>query len=66
VLRNPNNRPQTISIKLQDTFELPANAPQDYVAKSPWKADVSRTAIELHAREAQEFILAPFEVLTWM
>ena len=53
----------SISIKLQDAFELPPNAPQEYVAKSPW-ADSNRTAIDLHAREVHEFNLAPFEVLT--
>jgi hypothetical protein len=64
VLRNPSDHPQSIRIQLQDAFELPPDSPRDYTAKSPWKEDAARPAIELHAREAHEFQLAPFEVLT--
>jgi hypothetical protein len=53
-----------IRVKLQDAFELPPGAAQEYVAKSPWKEDASRPAIVLHAKQAHEFHLAPFEVLT--
>ncbi|HEY1986381.1 MAG TPA: enterotoxin [Terracidiphilus sp.] len=64
VLRNPNDHPQTIRIQLQDVFELPPDSPRDYTAKSPWKDDAGRPATDLRAREAHEFQLAPFEVLT--
>jgi hypothetical protein len=64
VLRNPSDQAKTIRIKLQDAFELPPGAAQEYVAKSPWKEDASRPAIVLHAKQAHEFHLAPFEVLT--
>ena len=64
VLRNPGNTPQSFRITLQDAFELPAGAAQNYTAKSPWKSDSGRPALELNAREAHEFHLAPFEVLT--
>jgi hypothetical protein len=64
VLRNPSNQAKTIRIKLQDAFELPPGAAQEFVAKSPWKEDSSRSAIALRAQEAHEFYLAPFEVLT--
>ena len=63
-LRNPNNRPQTITIDLQKAFELPADAARDYSAKSPWKDDANKPAIELHAGVPHDFRLAPFEVLT--
>jgi len=64
VLRNPSNSEQTTSIRLQDAFELPQDAAQVYAAQSPWKEDAGRPAIELDAREAHAFHLAPFEVLT--
>jgi len=64
VLRNPSNQEQSVSIKLQDAFELPAGAAQVYAAQSPWKDDAGRPAIELDAKEAHEFHLAPFQVLT--
>jgi hypothetical protein len=64
VLRNPSDQAKTIRITLQDAFELPPGVAQEYFAKSPWKEDVSRPAIVLHAQQAHEFHLAPFEVLT--
>jgi hypothetical protein len=64
VLRNPSDQAKTIRVKLQDAFELPSGAKQEYAAKSPWKEDASRTAIVLRAQQAHEFHLAPFEVVT--
>ena len=64
VLRNPGDREKTIRIKLQDVFELPPGAIQEYSAMSPWKEDAGRPAIVLQARQEHEFHLAPFEVLT--
>jgi hypothetical protein len=64
VLRNPGDRAKTIRIKLQDAFELPSGAAQEYFAKSPWKEDAGRPNISLRAQQVHEFHLAPFEVLT--
>jgi hypothetical protein len=64
VLRNPSNQAKTIRIKMQDVFELPQGASQEFSAKSPWKDDANRSAISLEAQQAHEFRLAPFEVLT--
>ncbi|HWG22304.1 MAG TPA: hypothetical protein VG225_17395 [Terracidiphilus sp.] len=64
VLRNPSDKPQNFRITLQNAFELPAGAAQNYTARSPWKDDAAKPAIPLHAREAHEVHLAPFEVLT--
>ena len=64
VLRNPSDHPQNIHVDVQQAFELPANAPQAYTAKSPWKDDAGKAAIELRAHAPHEFQLAPFEVLT--
>ena len=64
VLRNPSDKPQSIHIDIQDAFELPTDAQQSYTAKSPWKDDAGKPAIELQAHLPHEFQLAPFEVLT--
>jgi hypothetical protein len=64
VLRNPSDRAKTIRFKLQEAFELPSGAAEEYVAKSPWKEDAGRPAIALRAQQVHEFHLAPFEVLT--
>jgi hypothetical protein len=64
VLRNPSDQKKTIRIKLQDAFELPPRAAQEYAAKSPWKEDANTRAILLHTQQEHEFHLAPFEVLT--
>ncbi|WP_158748531.1 enterotoxin [Acidobacterium sp. S8] len=64
VLRNPSDKPQSIRVDLQSAFELPPGASQSYDAKSPWKDDASKPAIELRAKSPHEFQLAPFEVLT--
>jgi len=65
VLRNPSDKAQTISIKLQDVFELPPGAAQTYQAKSPWNDDANEPSLPLHAQQQHEFHLAPFQVLTF-
>jgi hypothetical protein len=64
VLRNPSDKPQSIRLKLASAFELPARAPENYSAKSPWTSDKAKPALELNAHDDHEFHLAPFEVLT--
>jgi len=64
VLRNPSDKPQTISIDLAKAFELPRGAPEVYNAHSPWKDDRDTPALQLRARVKHPFHLAPFEVLT--
>ncbi len=64
VLRNPSDHEQTIRLRLQDAFELPADAARVYSARIPWKDDTGRPAIVLRAEEAHEFHLAAFQVLT--
>jgi hypothetical protein len=63
-LRNPSDHAQSIRIDLQDAFELPSGAPQNYTATSPWKEYAGNPGIELRAHTPHEFQLAPFEVLT--
>jgi hypothetical protein len=64
-LRNPSDKPATISIDIATAFELPANAATKYALKSPWKADVSKPDINSVAGKTTTFELQPFEVLTF-
>jgi hypothetical protein len=64
VLRNPSDREQVMRLRLEDAFELPADAARDYRAHSPWKEDAGQAAIAINARETHAFRLAPFQVLT--
>jgi hypothetical protein len=63
-LRNPSDKPQSISLKLAEVLQLPAGAAQSYVVKSPWKEDAGRAALRINASQPHTFELAPFEVLT--
>jgi hypothetical protein len=63
-LRNPSDHGQTFDLDVAQAFELPANAPERYTARSPWKKDTSRPGIVLEAGKRQSFALEPFEVLT--
>ena len=64
VLRNPNNKPQSIRIDIGKAFELPDGAPTHYIAHSPWKSDAAEPSIDLSAGTPHAFHLAPFQVLT--
>ena len=64
VLRNPSDKPQSITIDLRKVLELPAGASESYSARSPWKSDEGRAALSLSARTPHQFDLGPFEVLT--
>jgi hypothetical protein len=64
VLRNPSDKPATISIDIQTAFELPAGAPQTCIAHSPWQKDKGGQAIQLKAGQPHAFELKPFEVVT--
>lgn len=64
VLRNPSDKSQTMRLRLQDAFELPQGAAQEYAGKSPWTCDAAKSALELNAQQEHEFQLGPFEVLT--
>lgn len=63
-LRNPSDKPRSISLDVGEAFELPAGAPRKFVAHSPWKNDQKEKLISLVARESHTFMLQPFEVLT--
>jgi hypothetical protein len=63
-LRNPSDKPQSIRIDPQRVFELPPRAVREFTAHSPWTEDAGKPPLKMHAGVAQEFRLAPFEVLT--
>jgi len=64
-LRNPSDKPATISIDIAQAFELPDNAAAQYVLQSPWKADISKPKIKATAGKTVTLSLKPFEVLTF-
>lgn len=63
-LRNPSDKPQTFSLDIGRAFELPAGAPQKFLAHSPWKSHQNPRPIALATGESHIFELQPFEVLT--
>jgi hypothetical protein len=64
-LRNPLDKPGSISIDIGKTFELPKASAKRYSLKSPWKEDLSNPAVVLSAGENHTFELTPFEVLVF-
>lgn len=64
-LRNPDDKPDSITIDIGKAFELPENAARKYALKSPWKEDTGAMAIMLTAGQAHTFRVEPFEVLVF-
>ncbi len=64
VLRNPKDAPQTLTLDVGHSFELPAGAPEVFAARSPWAADRGKMPLKLQAGVPAEFALQPFQVLT--
>jgi hypothetical protein len=63
-LRNPSDHPQGIVLTLAKAFDLPAGAPAQFSAHSPWTSDKNTKALELNSAKPHKFMLQPFEVLT--
>jgi hypothetical protein len=63
-LRNPSDRPQDFSVDIGQAFELPTGATRHYSARSPWRDEASKAAIDLVAGEPHTFHMAPFQVVT--
>ena len=64
-LRNPLDKPGTITIDIGKAFELTGDAARRYSLKSPWKKDLNKPAIVLIAGGEHTFELKPFEVLVF-
>ena len=64
-LRNPSDKPESITIDIGKAFELPKGAAEKYSLKSPWKENAESETIELSAGTEHTFELKPFEVLVF-
>ena len=64
-LRNPSDKPGSITIDIGKAFEPPSGAAEKYSLKSPWKEDAGSEAITLSAGKEHTFELKPFEVLVF-
>jgi hypothetical protein len=64
VLRNPKDTPQSLTLDVQQVFELPSGAPHAYAARSPWASGGGRVPLRLEAGVPHTFDLRPFQVLT--
>jgi hypothetical protein len=63
-LRNPSDQAQDFTFDMNRAFELPPDAPKNYVARSPWKRDQQEPSVPLSATTRHTFHLKPFQVLT--
>lgn len=63
VLRNPSDKPQSISLDAATIFELPADAAHVYALHSPWKEDRAKKIVRIAAGQSHTFTLGAFEVL---
>ncbi len=64
-LRNPHDKPGSITLDIAKAFELPKGAVEKYSLKSPWKKDLNKPAIVLIATREHTFELKPFQVLVF-
>ena len=63
-LRNPSDKPQSITLNLQSVLELPNGAARHFRAHSPWHEDAAQSALSLEGGQPHVFQLQPFQVLT--
>jgi hypothetical protein len=63
-LRNPSDKTQSYSLDVAQAFELPAQAPQEFEARTPWHQNADTKPLHLTAGKSKVFTLKPFEVLT--
>jgi hypothetical protein len=64
-LRNPSDKPGSITIDVGNVFELPDGAAEKYSLKSPRKQDAGSETIVMSAGKTHTFELEPFEVLVF-
>jgi hypothetical protein len=63
VLRNPDDKTASFTADIKNLFELPANAPDKFVMRSPWKEQNEEPMVTLASGQPHTFTLKPFEVL---
>ncbi|UCD50971.1 MAG: hypothetical protein JSW27_26035, partial [Phycisphaerales bacterium] len=61
VLRNPSEAQATLSVDVQEAFELPTGSARTYRLTSPW--DEETAELLLRAGQPHEFVLEPFQAL---
>jgi hypothetical protein len=61
MIRNPDDKPQTMSLDAATVFDLPGNAPKSYALRSPYK-DQRLQSLQLKGGSPQSVTLEPFEV----
>ena len=61
-LRNPSDKPQSISLDVAKVLEVPQGQPKAFTAKSPWADDAALSPYPV--RGTHTFDLKPFEVRT--
>ncbi len=64
MVRNPDDKPQSITLDAATAFELPAGAAQRYALTSPYR-DQRVQSVALEAGKPQTINLEPFEVLVF-
>lgn len=64
MLRNPDDKPQSIALNATTAFELPPDAPRAYLLRSPYP-DQRIQALQFTAATRQTITLAPLEVLVF-
>ncbi|HXY19488.1 MAG TPA: enterotoxin [Gemmatimonadales bacterium] len=64
VLRNPKDESQSIELDVGQALELPARAPQNFTARSPWRSERHDPPVRLVVGTPHTFSLRPFEVRT--
>ncbi|HWD41932.1 MAG TPA: enterotoxin [Fimbriimonas sp.] len=64
VLRNPSDKPQTMTVDVAGAFELPSGKSFSFDASCPWKSSSPTFPSRFESGQAQTVALAPFEVLT--
>ncbi len=63
MLRNPDDKKQTITLDIRQALDLPPFADTKYTFKSAWQKDKEKQSLILKAGDPHTFELAPFEVL---
>ncbi len=64
VLRNPSDKPQSITLDIAQALQVPAGGAVVYTAQSPWKGGSPPIALTLEGGHPRTIDLKPFEVLT--
>jgi hypothetical protein len=63
VLRNPDDKPASLTADVSELFELPKGVAGTFRLQSPWKKDSEMSPIDLRAGRLHTFQLEPFQVL---